>query len=181
MCEKCKSTLLGTIHRCPENSHLGMPIVHKWLRKRPCAFCKSCRGIRDLQLSYYPLGPFQLENLEKTRSKGASLIGFRPLASRARRRADVAHRPRRDPAGPARRGRLRSAGPCAVAAHAEPPSGPSPRAPRVHTHRAGHPTATSSYARRAAPALLLAVAPRHRLAVFIQWTAVTPSSRHTRL
>jgi hypothetical protein len=65
-----------------------------------------------------------------------------------------------------------------VAAHAEPPSGPSPRAPRVHARHAGHPTATSSYARRAAPALLLAVAPRHRLAVPIPWSAVTPSARH---
>jgi hypothetical protein len=27
MCEKCKSTLLGTIHRRPENSQLGMRFV----------------------------------------------------------------------------------------------------------------------------------------------------------
>jgi hypothetical protein len=40
------------------------------------------------------------------------------------------------------------------------------------------PTAMSSYARRAAPGLLLAVTPRHRLVAPIPWTAMTPSTRH---
>jgi hypothetical protein len=42
-----------------------MRIVHKWLRKRPYALCKSCRGLIGLQLSYLSLGPLQLKNLEK--------------------------------------------------------------------------------------------------------------------
>jgi hypothetical protein len=89
-----------------------------------------------------------------------------------------AHRPRRDHVGPAHRGRLRTPGPCAAAALAEPPSWSSPRAPRVHACRADRPTATSPYARRAAPALLLAVARRHHLTVPMPWMVVTPSSRH---
>jgi hypothetical protein len=42
--EKCKSTLLGTIHWCPENSDLGMTFVHKRLRKRPYTFSKVVEG-----------------------------------------------------------------------------------------------------------------------------------------
>jgi hypothetical protein len=49
------------------------------------------------------------------------------------------------------------------------------------TRRVDHPTETSSYVRRAAPALLLAVVPRHRLVVTIPWTTVTPSTRHEHL
>jgi hypothetical protein len=37
MCEKLKSTLLVTMHRCPENCRLGIGFVHKWLRKEPYA------------------------------------------------------------------------------------------------------------------------------------------------
>jgi hypothetical protein len=59
MCEKCKSTLLGTIHRCPEISELGMPFVHKRWRKRPYAFYVSCRAMQDLQLWYSNVGPLQ--------------------------------------------------------------------------------------------------------------------------
>jgi hypothetical protein len=62
--EKCKSTPRITIHRHPENSQLGIQIVHKWLRKRPYAFYESCRGLGDLQLCYSPLGPLLFKNLE---------------------------------------------------------------------------------------------------------------------
>jgi hypothetical protein len=63
--EKLKSTLLVIIHRRPENNHLGIQIVHNWLRKRPYALCESCRESRDLQLSYYSLGPLMCQNREK--------------------------------------------------------------------------------------------------------------------
>jgi hypothetical protein len=62
--EKGKSTPRITIHRRPENSQLGIQIVHKWLRKRPYAFYESCRGLGDLQLCYSPLGPLLFKNLE---------------------------------------------------------------------------------------------------------------------
>jgi hypothetical protein len=65
MGEKLESTLEVTIHRRPGNLQLGMRFVHKWLRKRPYALCKSCRGLIDLQLSYLLLGPLQFKNLEK--------------------------------------------------------------------------------------------------------------------
>jgi hypothetical protein len=108
-----------------------------------CKLCKNGGGkdptpfakvVEDYEIYNFPiihLVHFSWKIWRKTRSKGASLIGFRPLASRARRRAGVAHRPRRDPIGPTRRGRPRTAGPCAGAALAEPPSWSSSRAPRV--------------------------------------------------
>jgi hypothetical protein len=49
--EKPRSTPPGTIHWRPENSDLGMPFVHKLLRKMPYTLSRSCRGSRDLQLS----------------------------------------------------------------------------------------------------------------------------------
>jgi hypothetical protein len=63
--EKCKSTPVGTIHWSREFLHLGIKFVHKWLRKRPYALCKSCRGLIGLQLFYLSLGPLQFKNLEK--------------------------------------------------------------------------------------------------------------------
>jgi hypothetical protein len=70
MREKAWSTLVVTVHRRPEISQVGMHFVHNWLRKRSYALCKSCKGILDLQLSYYPLDPLQLKNLEKNSIKG---------------------------------------------------------------------------------------------------------------
>jgi hypothetical protein len=49
-------------------------------------------------------------------------------------------------------------------ARVEPPSRPSPIAPRAHARRAGQPTASPPYARSAAPGWLLAVAARTVLA-----------------
>jgi hypothetical protein len=43
-----------------------MQFVDNWLRKRPYALCKSCRGMLDLQLSYSNLGALQFNFLEKT-------------------------------------------------------------------------------------------------------------------
>jgi hypothetical protein len=64
MLEKAWSTPRVTIHRCLEICHHGMHFVHKWVRKRPYALCKSCRGILDLQLSYLHLGALQFNFLE---------------------------------------------------------------------------------------------------------------------
>jgi hypothetical protein len=64
MCEKFKSTPQVTIHRRPENSQLGMRFVNSWLRKTLYGFCRSCRGLIDLQLCYSPLGPLLFKNLE---------------------------------------------------------------------------------------------------------------------
>jgi hypothetical protein len=57
MREKAWSTFLDTVHYRPGNSHLGIQIVHNWLRKSPYALCESGRGLIDLQLSYLSLGP----------------------------------------------------------------------------------------------------------------------------
>jgi hypothetical protein len=65
MREKAWSTLVITVHRRPENSQDGMHFVHNWLRKRPYALGKSCRGSRDLQLRYRSLWVLQFEFLEK--------------------------------------------------------------------------------------------------------------------
>jgi hypothetical protein len=81
MREKAWSTLLATVHWRPGNSHLGIQIVHNWLRKSPYALCESCRGSRDLQLCYSLLGPLLFSflefwsvkqgHLEKLRAPGA--------------------------------------------------------------------------------------------------------------
>jgi hypothetical protein len=52
--QKCKSTLLGTIHGRPEIIELGMLFVHKRWR------------MQDLQLWYSNVGPLQFKFLEKT-------------------------------------------------------------------------------------------------------------------
>jgi hypothetical protein len=78
MREKCKSTLLGTIHWRPENCQLGMPIVHNWWRKRPYALYKSCRAMQDLQLWYRNLGPLLLEKIEKNSINGGQSELFLP-------------------------------------------------------------------------------------------------------
>jgi hypothetical protein len=64
MCEKAWSTLRVTIHRRSEICHLGMQFVHNWLRKKPYALCKSCRGMLDLQLSYSNFCALQFNFLE---------------------------------------------------------------------------------------------------------------------
>jgi hypothetical protein len=46
-----------------------MRFVHNWLRKRPYALCRSCRGMEDLQLSYKSFGPLMLKTFEKTPPK----------------------------------------------------------------------------------------------------------------
>jgi hypothetical protein len=97
--EKLKSTLLVTIHRRPENSHLGIQIVQKWLRKRPYALCESCRGSGDLQLFYSLLGPLLFNYLEFCSVKQGYLKNFRRhwrsgMRRPRRRRASPAPRPR---------------------------------------------------------------------------------------
>jgi hypothetical protein len=52
MREKAWSMLVVTIHWRLENNNISMQFVQKRWRKGPCALCKSCRGSRDLQLSY---------------------------------------------------------------------------------------------------------------------------------
>jgi hypothetical protein len=63
--ENCKSTLLVTIHRRPENSRFGIQFMLKWLRKRPYAFYESCRAMQDLQLWYSKVCLLQFKNFEK--------------------------------------------------------------------------------------------------------------------
>jgi hypothetical protein len=65
MRENAWSTLLVTIHRRPENLHVGMPFVHNWLRKRTYTLSRNCRGTIDLQLFYSPLGPLMFQNRKK--------------------------------------------------------------------------------------------------------------------
>jgi hypothetical protein len=87
MHEKAWSMPMVTIHRRLENSQVGMLFVHKWLRKRPYTLCRSCRGMGDLQLFYYVLGPLLLKNLEQIAVE-QSQIKFK--TSRPRRARDVA-------------------------------------------------------------------------------------------
>jgi hypothetical protein len=65
MREKAWLTPRVTIHQRPEICQLGMQFVHKWLRKRPYALYKSCRGLQDLQLSSSYLGALLFQNFEK--------------------------------------------------------------------------------------------------------------------
>jgi hypothetical protein len=53
--EKWKSMPVGTIHWSQGFLQLGIKFGHKWLRKRPYALCKSCRGLIGLQLLYLSL------------------------------------------------------------------------------------------------------------------------------
>jgi hypothetical protein len=102
--------LLVTIHQRPGNCHLGMQIVHNWLRKRPYALCRSCRGMLDLQLSYSNFCALQFKFLEKNPSQSRQAeTNFDSGAP-----APASSWPRRGRAGPARRDRPRSAGPRAV-------------------------------------------------------------------
>jgi hypothetical protein len=84
MREKAWSTLVVTVHRRLENSQVGMHFVHNWLRKRPYAVCKSCRGSRDLQLRYRSLWVLQFEFLEKLLVKVGQSELFWHQRSRAR-------------------------------------------------------------------------------------------------
>jgi hypothetical protein len=95
MREKAWSTLIATIHQRPEICHLGMHFVHKWVRKRPCALCKSCRGILDLQLSYLHLSALQFNFLELHSDKQSYLkifegTGYSETRRPRRRRAPPA-------------------------------------------------------------------------------------------
>jgi hypothetical protein len=136
MREKAWSTLVVTAHRRPENSQVGMHFVHNWLIKRPCALCKSCKGILDLQLSYSNLGALQFNFLEKTTVEQGhpEMISRRNALLRdvARRQApDHAPAPL---AGPRRRGTAATAGPTAPAPTSLPNT-PSPRAARPRAER----------------------------------------------
>jgi hypothetical protein len=111
MREKAWSKLLDTVHWRPENSHLGIQIVHNWLRKSSYALCESCKGSGDLQLCYSLLGPLLFNFLEICSVKQGHLEKFRA------------------PGVPDRRA-TSSARSCTVAA-AVPTVGPT-RTPRPH-------------------------------------------------
>jgi hypothetical protein len=106
MREKAWLALVVTIHRCPENSNLGMQFVQKRWRKGPYTLCKSCRGSRDLKLWNSNVCPLQFNFLEKNSVKVCQSKLF--LAPSALARVG------RAAAGPARRGRPLPAGPCVV-------------------------------------------------------------------
>jgi hypothetical protein len=63
--KKFELTPVGTIHWSRGFLQLGIKFGHKWLRKRPCPLCKSCRGLLGLQLLYLSFGSLQFKNLEK--------------------------------------------------------------------------------------------------------------------
>jgi hypothetical protein len=65
MCEKCRSTPVGTVQWSREFQHLGIQFVHQWLRKRPYAFYESCREMQDLQLWYSKVCLLQFKKVEK--------------------------------------------------------------------------------------------------------------------
>jgi hypothetical protein len=69
MREKGKSTPRVTIHRRPENSQLGMRIVHNWLRKPQTPFVEVVEGwkiynfpIDHLVHFYFKILSFQQSN-----------------------------------------------------------------------------------------------------------------------
>jgi hypothetical protein len=130
MREKAWSALVVTIHRCPENSNLGMQFVQKRWRKGPYALCKSCRGSRDLQLWYSNVCPLQFNFFEKNSVKLCQSKLF--LAPGALERVG------RAAAGPAHRGWPLPAGPCAVgppAPHRHPCPISLPHVSHVHRPR----------------------------------------------
>jgi hypothetical protein len=92
--EKAWSMPRVTIHQRPEICHLGMQFVHNWLRKRPCALCKSCRGMLDLQHSYSNFCALQFNFLEKNpgQSRSAELV-LTLGAPERRRRSRVGRAP----------------------------------------------------------------------------------------
>jgi hypothetical protein len=103
MREKAWSTLVVTVHWRPESSQVGMHFVHNWLRKKPYALCKSCRGSRDLQLRYRSLWVLQFEFLEKLLVKVGQSELFWHQRSRARaerRRCALPHSAAVGPLGP---------------------------------------------------------------------------------
>jgi hypothetical protein len=85
MREKAWSMLLATVHWRPGNNHLGIQIVHNWLRKSPYAICESCRGSRDLQLCYSLLGPLLFNFFEFWSVKQGHLEKFRAPGAPDRR------------------------------------------------------------------------------------------------
>jgi hypothetical protein len=106
-----------------------MPFVPNLMIKPPIGLFKSCRGSADLQLSYLPQGALQLKKFEKNLIRVCQSERFLPLGVPERA---VARHPRR--------GTLwaRTPRPATVrwivrrgTARAEPPSRPSPLAPRT--------------------------------------------------
>jgi hypothetical protein len=89
--EKAWSTPRVTIHRRPEICHLGMQFVHKRLRKKSYALCKSCREMLDLQVFYSNFCALQFNFLEFWSVKQGCVKWYsgasRSLPLAARRRA----------------------------------------------------------------------------------------------
>jgi hypothetical protein len=85
--EKCRSMLLGTFHWHLENNKLCLQFVQKWMRKTVCGLCRSCRGLRDLELCYSPLGPLLLKNLEQNTVEQGQVIFFKSAAPHVRAHA----------------------------------------------------------------------------------------------
>jgi hypothetical protein len=126
-----------------------MLFVQNLLAKTPKCLWKSCRGVLDLQLCYLSQGALQLKKSEKNSFKVCQSEWFLPLGIPERVTAPASHVTHAvGPSGPGSRGRLPSAGPCAVG----PPSRPSPFAPRAPHPQAGRadhavapPTVSPSY------------------------------------
>jgi hypothetical protein len=140
MREKCKSTLLGTIHWRPDNNKVCLQFVQKWLRKTIYDLCRSCKGLGDLQLCYSLLGPLMLKNLEQNAVEQGQVVFFQSAAPRlrahARRRACGHTSLRCRLTGHNRRCTAATAGP--TAPHRRPH--PNPRRHASHIHRPSKPT-----------------------------------------
>jgi hypothetical protein len=172
MREKSWSKLLDIVHWRLEISHLGIQIVHNWLRKSPYALCESCRGSGDLQLCYSLLGPLLFNFLEICSVKQGHLEKFRApgvpdrrATSSARPCAAAAPIPTVGPARTPRPHGLHAA--CAGrldGASAAPPRHPARATRRARLGRPSHPCT----ARPRAPSPYSAHARRH--SVTMPWS-----------
>jgi hypothetical protein len=69
MCEKRKSTAPNTIRWSQVLCKVLLRVMQNRLIKTLYALSRSCRGLRDLQLSYKSFGPLLLKNFEKRAAK----------------------------------------------------------------------------------------------------------------
>jgi hypothetical protein len=64
--EKCKSTLVGTVHWSRFFGHVLLRVLQNLLIQTMVGLCKSGRGSAELQLCCWSIGPLLLKNFEKS-------------------------------------------------------------------------------------------------------------------